>query len=215
MNHVIEWTGENLLQVIKLTGQNASAMDYKWEDYEQLVKDKGLKIFTPDGNVMASIGDFIINTNDECYVLTKRTKSMGKIFLGGTCAETTWREDLVKMPEFTCLDLGYFNPVVDDWTPECIEIENNEKENLCNIHLYVITKEMQGVYSIAEIVHSAHSKDKTTLLHVIPDGFSVGQLKSLNAVVSLVNSIQGATAYVDSDLKRTASMLSVAKVWQA
>jgi len=56
----IKWTGKNLLDVIRFTGQNASAMDYKWEDYEQLVKDKGLKIFTLEGSHMASIGDWII-----------------------------------------------------------------------------------------------------------------------------------------------------------
>ena len=56
----IKWTGKNLLEIIRFTGQNASAMDYKWEDYEQLVKDKGLKIFTLEGSHMASVGDFII-----------------------------------------------------------------------------------------------------------------------------------------------------------
>ena len=56
----VEWTGKNLLEVIRFTGQHASAMDFKWEDYEDLVKRKGLKIFTLEGEHLASIGDLII-----------------------------------------------------------------------------------------------------------------------------------------------------------
>lgn len=56
----IEWTGDNLLDVIRFTGQHATAMDYKWKDYEDLVKREGLKIFTLEGSHMASIGDMII-----------------------------------------------------------------------------------------------------------------------------------------------------------
>ena len=56
----IEWTGENLLEIIRFTGQNASAMDMHWEDYEDLVEKKGLKIFTLEGSHMATIGDMII-----------------------------------------------------------------------------------------------------------------------------------------------------------
>ena len=64
----VEWTGKNLLEVIRFTGQNASAMDYKWEEYEDLVKDKGLKIFTLEGSHMATIGDMIIKgVFGECF----------------------------------------------------------------------------------------------------------------------------------------------------
>jgi len=56
----VEWTGENLLQVIRFTGQHASAMSQKWEDYEDLVSRDGLKIFTLEGVMKASIGDWII-----------------------------------------------------------------------------------------------------------------------------------------------------------
>ena len=64
----VEWTGKNLLEVIRFTGQNASAMDYKWEDYEDLVKTKGLKIFTLEGSHMATVGDMIIKgVLGECY----------------------------------------------------------------------------------------------------------------------------------------------------
>lgn len=76
-----------------------------------------------------------------------------KIFLGGTCADTTWRDEL--MPLLDKAGINYFNPVVKDWTPECQAIEEDEKNNKCSCHLYVITKEMMGTYSIAEIINSA------------------------------------------------------------
>ena len=64
----IEWTGKNLLDVIRFTGQNASAMDYKWDDYCDLVDRKGLKIFTLEGDVNANIGDMIMKgVRGECW----------------------------------------------------------------------------------------------------------------------------------------------------
>ncbi|HHZ96744.1 MAG TPA: hypothetical protein EYN67_14625 [Flavobacteriales bacterium] len=68
----IQWTGENLLDVIRFTGQNASAMDYKWEDYEDLVERDGLKIFSLEGKHKAKIGDFILEgVNSENWVVDK------------------------------------------------------------------------------------------------------------------------------------------------
>jgi len=129
---------------------------------------------------------------------------MSKIFLGGTCNNSTWRERIESL-----VQVAMFNPVVDDWTPECQEIEMDEKENKCDIHLYVITSQMTGVFSIAEVIDSVHNKSKKTLLHVIPDGFDKGQLKSLSAVVDLVK-LRGGIAYIDSELERTARVLNYA-----
>lgn len=56
----IQWTGKNLLNVIRFTGQNASAMDYKWEDYEDLVERDGLKIFSLEGSHVINIGDYVM-----------------------------------------------------------------------------------------------------------------------------------------------------------
>lgn len=56
----IEWTGDNLLDVIRFTGQQASAMDKKWEEYCDLVDRYGLKILTLEGKMSAEIGDMII-----------------------------------------------------------------------------------------------------------------------------------------------------------
>ena len=40
-----------------------------------------------------------------------------KVFLGGTCATSTWREELQPMLDSEKVET--FNPVVPNWTPEC------------------------------------------------------------------------------------------------
>lgn len=56
----VEWTGDNLKEVIDFIGLHPSAKKWTWEEYEAVVKKDGLKIFTLEGNHMAAIGDFII-----------------------------------------------------------------------------------------------------------------------------------------------------------
>ena len=78
---------------------------------------------------------------------------MNRIFLGGTCGKSHWRDQLI--PELKKYNnVEWFNPVVKNWTPECQMNEEDEKNNKCNVHLYVITPDMKGIYSIAEIINS-------------------------------------------------------------
>lgn len=78
-----------------------------------------------------------------------------RFFLGGTCAGSTWRDEII--PILKERKKEYFNPVVEDWTEECIEIENIEKTEKCDTHLYILTPQMSGVYSVAEIIDSIWS----------------------------------------------------------
>lgn len=117
-----------------------------------------------------------------------------KVFLGGTCAETTWRDEL--MPLLDKSGIEYFNPVVKDWTPECQAIEEDEKNNKCDTHLYVITKEMMGTYSIAEIINSAWQSAIygptviRTIFAVLDEGtWQKHEVKSFNATMRLVKDI--------------------------
>lgn len=107
-----------------------------------------------------------------------------KVFLGGTCNGSEWREQI--MPQLMC---NYFNPVVEDWTPECQEIEEQEKV-ICDYHLYVITPKMKGVFSIAEVVNdSMKMKDKCIFCvtkEEDDDDFQQHELKSLKATEKLV-----------------------------
>ena len=107
-----------------------------------------------------------------------------KVFLGGTCNESKWREELIKM-----LKIDYFNPVVDDWTEECMKEEIRQRE-VCDYCLYVITPLMTGVYSIAEVIDDSNKRpNKTIFCFLNKDGdknFTKGQIKSLKQVGRMV-----------------------------
>lgn len=56
----MEWTGDNLREITDFTGLHRSAHKWSWDEYKQIVEKGGLKIFTLEGSMMASIGDWII-----------------------------------------------------------------------------------------------------------------------------------------------------------
>lgn len=103
-----------------------------------------------------------------------------KVFLGGTCNNSTWREKLIPL-----LNIDHYNPVVSNWTPECMEVEKQERA-VADFCLYVITSEMTGVYSIAEVIDDSNKRPNKTVFAFIEDGFSVHQIKSLKAVAQMV-----------------------------
>lgn len=116
-----------------------------------------------------------------------------RVFLGGTCNDSDWRDRLIPM-----LRIDYFNPVVDDWTPECQAEELRQRET-CDFCLYTITPRMTGVYSIAEVVDDSNKRPERTLFCVLATDvgsmdaigvstlhFSEGQLKSLDSVARMV-----------------------------
>lgn len=64
----VQWTGRNLREVIDLTGLHPSAKGWTWGEYERVVEKYGLKIFTLEGAMPASVGDWIIKgVKGECY----------------------------------------------------------------------------------------------------------------------------------------------------
>jgi hypothetical protein len=107
-----------------------------------------------------------------------------KVFLGGTCNGSLWRNAIIPY-----LNIDFFNPVVEDWTPECQEREIEEREN-CDICLYLITPMIAGVYSIAEVVDDSNKRPGKTVFAFIPiDGdkqFTECQIKSLKMVGRMV-----------------------------
>lgn len=66
----MRWNGDNLRNVINFAGGlNRSVAHLSWEEYEKLVADCGLKIFTKTGGEMVNIGDLIAWIDDELKVL--------------------------------------------------------------------------------------------------------------------------------------------------
>lgn len=117
-----------------------------------------------------------------------------KVFLGGTCNQSTWRQELISL-----IDIEHFNPVQATWTDEGFQRELVEREE-CDFLLYTITPKMRGVYSIAEVVDDSSKRPDKTLLVILRDydnsQFDHQQWKSLEAVAKLVTS-NGARVYFD------------------
>ena len=112
-----------------------------------------------------------------------------KVFLGGTCNNSNWRNNLIDK-----LEIDYFNPVVDNWTENDYKNELREREN-SDFCLYVITPKMTGVYSIAEVVDDSNKRPKKTIFAYLKKDndseFSKEQLKSLEKVGEMVKNNGG------------------------
>ena len=111
---------------------------------------------------------------------------MTKVFLGGPCNDSDWRDKLISLLEPT---VYYFDPRVEDWNEEAQKREIEERRT-CNYCLYVITPKMTGVYSIAEVIDDSNKRpQKTIFCYLESDGdssFSEGQLRSLYNVKKMV-----------------------------
>ncbi len=117
-------------------------------------------------------------------------RSICDVFLGGTCNNSTWRDNLIN---HLTDDVKYFNPVVSDWNQAAKERELLMREEASFV-LYVLTPAMTGVYSLAELMDDSNKRPGKTLFSVIdvdilPDGttlkWSEGQKRSLAAVTEM------------------------------
>jgi len=110
--------------------------------------------------------------------------STKRAFLGGTCNNSTWREDLIRL-----LQIDFFNPVIDDWNEEAQEREIHERET-CDFCVYVLTPRMTGTFAVAEVVDDSNKRPEKTVFCVLgTDGllsFDQTQLKSWTQVGLLV-----------------------------
>lgn len=130
-----------------------------------------------------------------------------KIFLGGTWNEANnWRQRLI--PQLEELGIDYFNPIVDDWTPAWQDEENRQKK-ICDFVLYVFTKEMSGVYAIAEVTDDSNKRPKKTIFCYLEEGFEESQIKSLKATGNLVKA-NGAQVF--TSLEETVEYLNKQKL---
>jgi len=65
----VKWNGDNLREIIDFTGLHSSAEKWTWDEYEKVVREQGLKIFSLEGsNFKVTVGDMIIKgVKGECY----------------------------------------------------------------------------------------------------------------------------------------------------
>lgn len=78
--------------------------------------------------------------------------------LFGTCGTSTWRKPIINILESKGID--YFNPQVEDWTPE---FAKEEAHHLINddIVLFPVTGETYGTGSLAEVGFSINTALKS------------------------------------------------------
>lgn len=120
------------------------------------------------------------------YLESSKTKKKNnkKVFLGGTCNDSLWRNELIGK-----LKINYFNPVVEDWTPEC-QAEEIKQRKECDYCLYVLTPKMTGVYSIAEVVDDSNKRPGRTIFCYLKDDdkkkFDKHQIKSMDQVAKMI-----------------------------
>lgn len=110
-----------------------------------------------------------------------------KVFLGGTVngvnPDYGWRGKI--MPRLKC---EYFNPVVRKWSPEAQAEEKRQKNEECTHELYVITPDIHGFFSIAEVARAAVLKKDKAIFCLLDETFenskrySYKQRRSLDAV---------------------------------
>lgn len=125
-----------------------------------------------------------------------------KVFLGGTCNNSNWRDKLIPL-----LEINYFNPVVINWTPEDIKLEELEKSDYCDIHLYYITSEMKGYYSLMEAGLSAGNPRVYTIFQVDPTGFTDELLDNFDSMINLINK-SGGEAFFDDGVEYLAEIIN-------
>lgn len=125
------------------------------------------------------------------------------VFLGGTCAGSTWREELIPL-----LKINHFNPVVEDWDKAARERELEERATT-DFCLYYLTPEMKGIYSIAEVVDDSCKRPWKTILYFPWDQEAWGRqmFQSLLALRALVVA-NGAKSF--HDMKNLANYLNTA-----
>ncbi|XP_025415759.1 uncharacterized protein LOC112687330 isoform X2 [Sipha flava] len=86
------------------------------------------------------------------------------VFLGGSCNPTTWRKDLA-VPYLQEAGLSFYNPQVDHWSQDLIEIEHAAKES-ATILFYVIDSQTRNVVSDIETANFAgHNNNLVLVIH--------------------------------------------------
>lgn len=111
---------------------------------------------------------------------------MKSIFLGGSCGSTTWRKD--EAIPLMVNKFAYFDPQVENWTPDLVEVEAKNKE-VADVLLFVVDSSTRAIATLIEVTEWIVSKKKTVLLVIkdIVDGTEISgqvvtgqELKDLN-----------------------------------
>ena len=101
----------------------------------------------------------------------------GCVFLGGTCANSTWREELIKQLHG---GVPFFDPQVAEWT-EADAAREDACKPVAKYNVFVITGDALGTYSGWEI-HEEASKDASKLVFCTVGELPDNQVKGINKI---------------------------------
>jgi len=105
---------------------------------------------------------------------------MNKLCVGlfGTCGNSTWRNPF--MEKYKSLEINFYNPQIEDWTPECSKEEAEHLASDCII-LFPVLDETYAFGSLAEvgfsILQTLRLDDKRDLIVLITDHLSEELMK--------------------------------------
>ncbi|KAL4706865.1 hypothetical protein ACJJTC_010099 [Scirpophaga incertulas] len=97
-----------------------------------------------------------------------------EVFLGGSCNPTTWRSDIA-IPMLKKMGITYFNPQVDDWSTELMEVEHRAKA-AARALLFVLDSETRAVAaSVEAALLAAEPRDLLLVLKPYSRHQTIGQ----------------------------------------
>lgn len=102
-----------------------------------------------------------------------------QVFLGGACNPTTWRRDIA-IPQLQNANITFYNPQVEDWSPELVQIEADMKESAL-VLLFVIGAQTRSIASMIEAAeYIAIQRNVILVIEPLdPNYFSPDELKDL------------------------------------
>lgn len=86
----------------------------------------------------------------------------GLVFLGGACGPTSWRRDIA-IPELGAAKIPFFNPQVEEWSPELVDVEAAKKAEAGTL-VFVISERTRSIASMIEAAEHITAGQR----HVVP-----------------------------------------------
>lgn len=93
----------------------------------------------------------------------------GLVFLGGACGPTSWRRDLA-IPELGAAKIPFFNPQVEEWSPELVDVEAAKKAEAGTL-LFVISERTRSIASMIEAAEhiTAGERHVVLVIRMVPE----------------------------------------------
>jgi len=155
------------------------------------------------GGKISAIGELSTEQKDQDHRV--------QIFLGGSCNPTTWRQK-VAIPHLELHGISYYNPQIDNWTPEVVNIEQHAKKN-ADYLLFVIDRQTRSTVSLVESAFLA-GDGKRLVLVIYPFDYSINHLsiqsdtKQTSSIVETQTTRTSTTRLIDSSMQSTCSSKS-------